>query len=384
MTDTTVDASSRLPHLVLTEKKMESYNMRPEDSGTELCVEMYDDGKLCGKFEIDCNWARRGGHNAHALQTAVRLLQRLAAKDWHGASLRDLWDCRSFTDIPNKHIDLVYIPGSLTKGIEMRWNVRLQSSYYTNICSMPDASGLAEWSLSSDSFATTKFTKLPDDTPLEFCLEYTRRGDSHWSVLLPAKKYGDGIADIAKWMIAKAMVWRPACVEPPFTILTLSCLKKKPKGGWYDAAFSPQFIEALVARGVDHTALLLPNTVQRSDTHVIEAALAVGMKNLGAPGSSWALMSIPAAAKFGLVPISDYRPFEFIHSKDGTEFLEWTAERMLLELYRDMAKRHTQQYSIRPEWDWGYHDEDKEKAKEMTWFTGMVQYIETTRIAHVG
>jgi len=104
---------------------------------TYLCVDASrDDGTPHSKEEFGSNWPWHGGHKAESLQSAARFLQKLVAKDWRGAALRDPWAAASSS------FSLIYVPGSCTKGVDISWIARLPGSRAI-VSSLPDGTGLA-------------------------------------------------------------------------------------------------------------------------------------------------------------------------------------------------------------------------------------------------
>lgn len=360
------------------------------EAGKELRINVFnDDGALSQHFVICDKWPRNGRHGAQSLQTAVRVLQKLAAQDWRGAALRDLWDDGSNGGVPLIWFSLLEIPGSLTKSVDLHWTVHLTDNF-ANVCSLPNGRGFATWAhalTASDSWGrdTVVYTKLPDDAPLLFRLELAVHGDSPNRMYLCADKHAIDIAAIAKWMLARAVEWQPDCVKPPLTWLVLSRAT--------DIAriymLSPAFIQALAVRGVDKNDLMSMYSPLRADPRTVEAALDVGVRNIGVGEAVWELVSVPAAARAGLLKMDVYGSLDAtpqLHQrKYNTHYIEelrWTYGHMLEAMYYELKARRAQKYSVGFEWDWGA-EPDKAKATEMTQLTATMDYVRDVRVVHV-
>lgn len=145
------------------------------------------------------------------MQTAARLLTKLAAGDWRGASLNDPWGGeRNFEDGSARHVRVLDVPGSLTQGIDMYWKVEHDGA---RVRLLFDASGF-EACLRGDK--EQKWAKL-----LRFVLQISIRGSSGYDTSLPAELYGDGIRQVAAWMLARAVEWEPTCTDAPLSYLVL-------------------------------------------------------------------------------------------------------------------------------------------------------------------
>jgi hypothetical protein len=369
--------STTAARMVLTEVTRDNETLRfGRERSTFLHVETVDaDGKALSKYacgvEFDALWPRNGCYNAQSLEAAVHVLRCMAQKKWCDALMPSAWDNRGGeVNGTLACIDLLWIPGSLTQGIQL----------YLRAAARPREPAAGPAAGPAAALAKPGFE-----------LEVVSRGSGTSMTSWPVDVFGDGIAALAAWLLKQAKAYVPLCTEPPFAVLLLKSFEPRvyaPPAATSAAtrtpAFSDLFAAALSEVGISEAgraALRVPGSL-RWDPRVIAAVFRVGIANVGAEGCTWQLQSVPAAAKLGLRKSSSGSgptdSFVFGDGgSNGLETLSWSHEHFLANVFQDMFKRRSRRVGPDPTWSWGYSEDDilSAKAAEMDAMTRAVDFV---------